>query len=340
MSNDREEFQTLVDFDKHLSPYYTERHYRFRTYIRDVFKEVISKYWEGYSKSNEDKQLPRELMSTLATKYPAAYFFPFGYGEFEGSSEWDPFYTIIFSYETMAAQGGTGDKCVPFPKLSLQYAYTHIHMYVHIYLICMCKGAWIHYICLPVVKHFGNHAIHKQVFEEVRKGEKMISLAVSEMSDNPMAISNNNTNDNIKKKEEAMLQTFKPPQNAKVTIILSMVRNIGSLFCSYIFVLFVRQGVSLILVPRTTGLFTSKIKLQGANLNDTAVVTFHNVRVPVTNIIGEENMGFKPLMYNFNFERFVVAADMVSSCRLAIEECVKWAKERHTFGKPLIKHQV
>ena len=101
-----------------------------------------------------------------------------------------------------------------------------------------------------------------------------------------------------------------------------------------------RNGLSLILVPRIKGVYTSKIKMQGCDGNDTAQVTFVNVKVPITNIIGTENKGFKPLMLNFNFERFVVCCDMVSMQRRFIEETIKWAKKRKTFGKALIKHQV
>ena len=38
--------------------------------------------------------------------------------------------------------------------------------------------------------------------------------------------------------------------------------------------------------------------MQGSNLNETSSVTFVNVKVPIENLIGTENMGFKPLMYN------------------------------------------
>merc|ERR1712173_49393 len=78
---------------------------------------------------------------------------------------------------------------------------------------------------------------------------------------------------------------------------------------------------------------TSKLLMQGAELNDTATVTFANVVVPEHHLIGRENEGFKPLMQNFNYERFMVCCDMVSSQRRAIEESVRWAKERETFGR-------
>ena len=70
--------------------------------------------------------------------------------------------------------------------------------------------------------------------------------------------------------------------------------------------------------------------MQGEHLNETASVTFVNCKIPCDNLIGKENGGFKPLMYNFNFERFVVAAETVAIQRLCIEESIKWAlEEKH-----------
>ena len=101
-----------------------------------------------------------------------------------------------------------------------------------------------------------------------------------------------------------------------------------------------RKGVTLILIPRGKGVYTSKIELQGQNGNDTAQVTFVNVVVSKDNIIGELNKGFVPLMTNFNRERFIICSGLMSTSRNCINEAIKWAKERKTFGKKLIQHQV
>ena len=54
-----------------------------------------------------------------------------------------------------------------------------------------------------------------------------------------------------------------------------------------------RSGLSLLLIPRIKGVFTSKLQMQGGELNDTAAVTFANVVVPESYLIGKENQGFK-----------------------------------------------
>ena len=64
------------------------------------------------------------------------------------------------------------------------------------------------------------------------------------------------------------------------------------------------------------------------------------MRVPVSNLIGEENKGFLVIMTNFNGERMAMAAGMEAMGRVCLEEAVQWAQERKTFGKRLADHQV
>jgi acyl-CoA dehydrogenase len=57
-------------------------------------------------------------------------------------------------------------------------------------------------------------------------------------------------------------------------------------------------------------------------------------------MIGPENMGFMAIMQNFNLERVALIAGCLGGAKAVFEDAVAWAKERQTFGKPLIKHQV
>eukprot|EP01083_Nonionella_stella_P059028 154504_1 len=62
--------------------------------------------------------------------------------------------------------------------------------------------------------------------------------------------------------------------------------------------------------------------------------------VPVSNLVGAENAGFNLIMYNFNQERFGIACQALQLARVALKESVAYAKQRKTFGKALIQHQV
>src|SRR6059058_4696026 len=100
-------------------------------------------------------------------------------------------------------------------------------------------------------------------------------------------------------------------------------------------------GVSLLLIPGDTpGLSRTKLKKMGWWASDTATLHFDDCRVPVENLLGEEGRGFKIIMHNFNSERLTMAAGCTAAARVCLEEAMEYAKQRHTFGKPLAQHQV
>eukprot|EP01083_Nonionella_stella_P290841 989622_1 len=88
------------------------------------------------------------------------------------------------------------------------------------------------------------------------------------------------------------------------------------------------------------GIYFSRMKTQGWWSSNTAYVTFKDVRVPKSNLISEENKGWNVVMNNFNHERFMMATHSNRYARICIEEAIKWARKRKTFGKKLIENQV
>ena len=101
------------------------------------------------------------------------------------------------------------------------------------------------------------------------------------------------------------------------------------------------RGVSVLLLERgMKGLETKQMKVGGFYGSGTAYVTFHDVKVPVGNLIGQENKGFKVIMYNFNHERWWFCVQTNRFARVCIEESFKFASQRRTFGKLLITQPV
>jgi alkylation response protein AidB-like acyl-CoA dehydrogenase len=78
----------------------------------------------------------------------------------------------------------------------------------------------------------------------------------------------------------------------------------------------------------------------GIRASDTAELFFSNVRVPVSNLVGQQGMGFRELMAFFDLSRIVVAAQGVGIARAALEEAVKHIKKRKQFGMPLAAFQI
>lgn len=100
-------------------------------------------------------------------------------------------------------------------------------------------------------------------------------------------------------------------------------------------------GVSLLAIPGDApGLTRTPLDKMGWWPSDTATLYFDGCRVPVENLIGPENAGFMGIMANFNGERMMIAAMAVGLARVCYDEALAWARERKTFGKPLIRHQV
>jgi acyl-CoA dehydrogenase len=79
--------------------------------------------------------------------------------------------------------------------------------------------------------------------------------------------------------------------------------------------------------------------LQWYNKNN-GWLTFDNVEVPASNLVGVENRGFAGLASQFNIERFSGIAATLAMTRTCVAEAVAFARERQTFGKRLIDHQV
>jgi citronellyl-CoA dehydrogenase len=101
------------------------------------------------------------------------------------------------------------------------------------------------------------------------------------------------------------------------------------------------HGCSFFLVPtKLKGFEVSKklVKL-GNHSSDTALLFFDNVRVPKRYLLGQEGLGFMYLMQNFQTERLIASVGAISGAQLAIEDALAFGRDRHAFGKPLIKRE-
>ena len=100
-------------------------------------------------------------------------------------------------------------------------------------------------------------------------------------------------------------------------------------------------GISALLIEGDTpGLTRTELKKMGWWSSDTAHLHFDNCRVPVRNLIGVENKGFKTFMSNFNSERLGMAASACMYAQVCLEEALDWSRQRHTFGQALSERQV
>lgn len=101
------------------------------------------------------------------------------------------------------------------------------------------------------------------------------------------------------------------------------------------------RGMSCFVIERDTpGVSVGrKFDKLGQRASDTAEIVFENVEVPAENMLGQEGQGFYIAMKVFDYSRPGVAAAAVGLQRRALEESVKYAKERQAFGVPIFQHQ-
>ncbi|WP_423141339.1 acyl-CoA dehydrogenase family protein [Parablastomonas sp. CN1-191] len=101
------------------------------------------------------------------------------------------------------------------------------------------------------------------------------------------------------------------------------------------------KGVSIILVEASRDGFTRGRNLDkiGMDEADTSELFFEDVRVPITNCLGEEGQGFVYLMSQLPQERLSIAVSAQASAQKAFDLTVAFTRERKAFGKPVIDFQ-
>jgi len=102
------------------------------------------------------------------------------------------------------------------------------------------------------------------------------------------------------------------------------------------------NAVTLFLVDKTTPGFTvsRKLKKLGMHASDTAELSFQDVRVPHSAILGEEGKGFYHIMWELQVERLFAAVGAVAAAQRAFDLAYDYAKERVSFGQPISQFQV
>ena len=102
------------------------------------------------------------------------------------------------------------------------------------------------------------------------------------------------------------------------------------------------RGQSLILVEADReGLSTSDVGAKmGIRMMATAEVTLKDVRVPLANLIGEENKGFYHVLHFFDESRIQIAAQALGTAQGAFDRALAYVKQREQFGKKIAQFQV
>ncbi len=238
----------------------------------------------------------------LYEKAAAVGLLALGFPEEYGGVETDSFYRIIAAQEL--ARAGAGGIAA-----SLQS----------------------HTIGAPPIAFAGSAELKRRVLPPIVAGRKISALAITEPSGG---------SDVASLKTTARRDGAEYIVNGSKTFITSGMR-------ADVYTVAVRTGgpgrggISLLVIERDTPGFTrTPLKKMGWWASDTATLYFDGCRVPAGNLLGEENQGFRLIMRNFNRERLGMTAGCNGYARVCLEEAAGYARERETFGRKLVEHQV
>ncbi|KAK4953497.1 hypothetical protein LTR66_013636 [Elasticomyces elasticus] len=107
------------------------------------------------------------------------------------------------------------------------------------------------------------------------------------------------------------------------------------------------SGLSMVVVPlqKYPGVTMRRLKVQGQIAAGTTYIELDDVKVPVENLVGQEGMGMRYIMTNFNHERLTIAVGVCRQARVALSSAVAYCLKREAFGKvlmeqPVVRHRI
>merc|ERR1719384_386540 len=286
------------------SPYYKQTHYDWQAKVRAFVEKEMMPFldkWEEKEDFPSDLHEKAYKAGIYGAMYPAEY-------------------------------GGTPPKdCDPFHDLIMIDELSR----------CGCGGVlWSCFysfgIALPPIFEVGSQYLKDRILRNVITGKKIMSLAITEPGSGSDVASIKTT---AKESDDGQYYVVNGEKyfitaGMKADYFTVAVRTVNKAGIPH-------KNISLIVIEKTMkGVYSSRMKTQGWLTSTTTYVIFSNVKVPKSHIIGKEGLGFKPLMHNFNHERFIFATMANRYARVCLTEAIKYAQTRKTFGKPLIKHQV
>lgn len=100
------------------------------------------------------------------------------------------------------------------------------------------------------------------------------------------------------------------------------------------------KGISIFVIDReSAGVSATKLNKLGWRASDTGEIAFDNVKVPVANLMGEENKGFSYIVQHFSLERLIMGINAHARAEFALEYALQYMSDRMAFGKSIDKFQ-
>ena len=279
---------------------YQEYFTREHNMFRNATREFVNKEIKPYVNDWEEEGT---FPLELYKKMADAEITGIGYPEELGGTPADLFFSVIATEELM--RGGSGG---------------------------LASSLGSHGIALPPIVNHGTPEQKEKYVKPVLGGEKIAALGITEPSGGSDVA--NILTTAVREGDHYIV-------NGSKTFITSGIR-------AHHVTTAVRTGkeghggISLLIIDTDSPGYSvgPKLKKMGWWASDTATMYFDNCKVPASNLIGEENRGFYYIVENFQRERLSLSLMANITARMALEESLRYAKERKAFGRPLNAFQV
>jgi len=179
---------------------------------------------------------------------------------------------------------------------------------------------------------FGSEEQKKKYLSEIAKGKKMAAFALSESQagSDAGAIQTTAAKDGNNYVINGIKQWITGGGEADIYVVIAITdKKKGT------------RGVSAFIVEKEDPgiLFGKKERKMGIRASITREIIFEDCRIPKERIIGREGLGFIVAMRTLDYSRPGVGALGVGLAQAALDEAVKYARQRHQFGQPIISFQ-
>ena len=187
-------------------------------------------------------------------------------------------------------------------------------------------------ISIPPILSLGTHEQKSLLVPPVLKGDKISALAVTE----PNAGSDvaNIRTRAVRKDDHYVVNGSKMfvTSGARANQLTCAVRTGEEGY----------KGISFLVIESDTHGYSvsEKFKKMGWWASDTAQIFLDECKVPVENLLGQEGQGFYGIMQNFQNERLQLSVMANMTAQMALEESLRYSREREAFGRPLSGFQV
>lgn len=176
----------------------------------------------------------------------------------------------------------------------------------------------------------GNDTLCREYLPAIAAGERLMSFGLTEpgVGSDAAALTSSARRDGsdwLVSGEKASI-TF--AGNADACVVFARTGGAGA------------AGISMVLVPLDEPGVTRQVySSAGSHLTQRGSLFFDDVRVPADHQLGAEGAGFVAAMGAFDFNRAIIALACIGCAQQSVEETMAYAAERHTFGKPLARHE-